>query len=117
MSNHRKHTETVSVALLAKWIVAAAFLVIAGLCYVYFKNQQHLTGRTINALETELKQLEAANRDLRARASILSSHAVLESHRQSGFIQMIDIADDRIVRVSAPARDELRPVSNSSFDR
>lgn len=117
MSNHRKHTETVSVALLAKWIVAAAFLVIAGLCYVYFKNQQHLTGRTITTLETELKQLQSSNRDLRARISILSSHAVLENHLQTGFIQMIPIGDDRIVRVSAPARDELLPVSNSSFDR
>ncbi len=115
MPNHRKNAETVPVALLAKWLFLAAFLVVAGLCYVSFKNQQHHTGRTITQLEGELKALRTQNQDVRARISVLSSRAVLESHLQSGFIQMTPISDHAIVRVGAPvhAADELRPVSHS----
>lgn len=114
MSNRRKNTETVSVALLAKGIVSAAFVVVAGLSYVYFKNQQHLTGGAITELESQLNKLRSQNQDVRARISVLSSRAVLETHLQSGFIKMIPITNDDIVRLRpAAGADELRPVSNS----
>jgi hypothetical protein len=127
--NRRRHANSVPVAALVRWVVAAFFLCTAGLCYVYFKNQMQTTGTEIRNLEAELSTLRAEDDTERAQIDRLSSHSYLERRLAEGFIQLMPITDDRIVRLhpaganpathkavaSAPLNDDgdgLQPVSN-----
>lgn len=126
--NHRRHANTVPVAALVRWVVAAFFICTAGLCYVYFKNQMQTTGTEIRNLEAELNTLRAQDDIQRAQIDRLSSHSYLQRRLTEGFIQLMPITDNRIVRlhpsgnpaehkavVAAPLNDDgdgLQPVSN-----
>lgn len=99
-------------------IVIAVILGLAGLSFVYFKNQLHATGAQIKALERELADLKIKNEVAQTRISSFSSRAALQRRLDEGFIKMIPIANDRIVRVSTAAvniagsADEIRAVAN-----
>ena len=113
--NRRKHSNTVQVGSLLKWVVAAFFLGVVGLSYVYLSNQMHTRGSEISKREKELSELMVQNEDAEAKIAQLSSRAVLQRRLNEGFIKMIPITDERIVRISAPAHgpdDEIRAVAN-----
>jgi hypothetical protein len=123
--NNRRHANLVPVAALVRWVVAAFFLCTAGLCYVYFKNQMQTTGNEIRTLEGELNTLMTEDDTKRAQIDRLSSHGYLERRRAEGFIKLMPITDDRIVRIhlagsrtpgtptaAADAGGELEVVSN-----
>lgn len=114
--NRRKHVNPVPVAGMAKWSVICAFLMIAGLSYVHFKNQQHATGSEIKALERQLADLTTQNDMVRTRISKLSSRAYLQRRVAEGFVHMTPITDDRIVRIATepvqPPVAEVRSVAN-----
>ena len=82
-----------------RWVVVLAFLSVAGLSYVYFKNQMQSTGNEIKNLESQLALLQTQDDVVRAQISKLSSRAYLQRRLAEGFIQMTPITDDRIVRV------------------
>jgi hypothetical protein len=120
--NRRKHANTVPVAALVRWVVAAFFLCTAGLCYVYFKNQMQTTGNDIRELETELASIRAQDDTERAQIDKLSSQSYLQRRLAEGFIHLTPITDSNIVRVhtggslqraaAAASLDDLQPVSN-----
>lgn len=113
--NRRRTINAVPVISVAIWIVVAAFLGTAGLYYVYGKNQLQFTGMTIKRLERERDELLTQNEFVRSRIAWLSSRTELERRRAEGFITLIPITDDRIVRVGvnvAAREDDLRPVAN-----
>jgi len=114
--NRKKHANSLPVASLARWIFLAFFLGITGLGYVYLKNQQASTGDEIKILERKLDEYTTQNNVLHGRISTLSSRTALQRRLNEGFIKMIPVSDDRIVRVNvAPARiaaGEIRAVSN-----
>jgi len=121
-ANRRRHTNSVPVAGIVKWIIVALFLGIAGLSYVYFKNQQHTTGNDIKSLERQLADLIGQNDVACARISQLSSRSYLQKRLSEGFIHMVPITDDRIVRITtAPqqhiAANELRAVANQTLEK
>lgn len=114
MANRRKHANTIPVASLAKWIIAAFFLAIAGLSYVYFKNQLHATGTQIKVLERQIAELGTEHELMLAKVSGLCSRASLQRRLNEGFIKMLPISDDRIVRLN-PVTEQLaqmQPVAN-----
>lgn len=114
--NRKKHANKLPVATLTKWMIVAFFFGVAGLGYVYLKNQLHTTSDEIKILEGTLARLSTENDLLRGNISALSSRSVLQRHLKEGFIKMVPVSDDRIVRVSAAsAREvagEIRAVSN-----
>ncbi len=114
MANRRKHANTIPVASLARWIVAAVFMGIAGLSYVYVKNQLHVTGSELKALERQLTEIESETELARSKVSALSSHSALQRRLKEGFIKMVPVSDDRIVRLNTTpaALSDVRPVSN-----
>jgi hypothetical protein len=114
MANRRKHANTIPVASLARWIVAAVFLGLAGLSYVYVKNQLHATGNELKALERQLADIDTEAELVRTKISALSSHSALQRRLKEGFIKMVPVSDDRIVRLNAAPseRADVRPVSN-----
>ena len=73
-----------------------------GLMFVYLKNGLHPQGGQIKELERELAELNTKNEVLKTKIASLSSRAVIQRRLNDGFIKMIPISDDRIVRVSAP---------------
>ena len=97
--NRRKHTNPLPVGALARWVVGLFFLMILGLSYVAFKNQMHVNGGAIDKLERELTELKTQNEVVRARISSLSSRMHLQRRLDSGFISMVEITPDRIVRL------------------
>lgn len=117
--NRKRHTNTVQVGSLLKWVVIAVFLGIAGLSYVYLSNQMHTSGTDISKLEKELGRLKVLNEEAEARIALLTSHKELQLRLNEGFIKMIAITDDRIVRIATPQRsaNEIRAVSNRGAEK
>lgn len=116
MANRRKHTNAMPVAGLAKWMVLAFFVAVAGLCFVYFKNQQHAIGAQIRVLEKELALIATQNEVASSKIALLSSRAMLQRRLDEKFIKMVPIAGSNIVRLNSGDRryasNELRPVVN-----
>jgi hypothetical protein len=113
--NRRRHANVVPLASIATWIVVAAFAGSTGVYYVYCKNQLHITGATIKRLERDLDRLRLQDEELRASIVLHSSYPALKRLLDMGFMKLVRITDDRIIRVdapAAPAEDELRGVSN-----
>ena len=112
----KKHTNNLTLTTVAKWVLAAVFFGIAGLSYVYLKNQLHTIADENKVLENKLAELNTQNDVLRGSITALSSRSVLQRHLKEGFIKMVPVTDDRIVRVNAlPVREvagEIRAVSN-----
>lgn len=120
-TNRRRHANSVPIAGIVRWAVVALFIGAAGLGYVYFKNQQHVTGAEIKKLERQLAEITMQNDIVRAKISQLSSRSFLQKRLADGFIHMEPITDERIVRLNAepPSRqtadatsNELRAISN-----
>ena len=99
--NRRKHTNPLPIGGITKCVLALFFLGIFGLSYVAFKNQMHANGDNIERLERELAELRTQNEVVRARISKLSSRTYLRQRLESGFISMLPIANDRIVRLNS----------------
>jgi hypothetical protein len=117
--NRKRHTNTVHVGSLLKWVVIAVFLGITGLSYVYLSNQNHNTGADISKLENEVDRLKKLDQTAVARIALLSSHNELQRRFNEGFIKMIPIADDHIVRVTVPqhSTNEIRAVANGGTEK
>lgn len=118
--NRKKHTNTVQIGSLLKWVVAAFFIMVVGLSYVYLSNQMHSRGNEISKLEKELSDIKVLNQEEEAKIAQLSSRAVLQRRLNEGFVKMVPITDDRIVRINAPARapgDEIRAVVNGGMEK
>jgi hypothetical protein len=114
--NRKKHANSLPVATLARWIFVAFFIGVTGLGYVYLKNQLCSTGDEIKNMEHKLEDLITQNNVMHGKISTLSSRTMLQRRLNEGFIRMIPVSDDRIVRVNVqPVRiagGEIRAVSN-----
>jgi hypothetical protein len=122
-SNRRRHANALPLLTMATWIVVAGFICAAGLGYVYCKNQLHQSGREKQKLEDELVELRRACEVAQTKIASLSSRAELQRKLTSGFIKLIPITDDRLVRIGpmpgsrAGADDELRAVAIERVSR
>ena len=112
--NRRRHTNSVQVGSLLKWVVIAIFLGVAGLSYVYMSNQMQRIGADNRKLENDLGILQAKNDKAQGEIAILSSHLELQRRLDEGFIKMEPITEASIVRINVPriASGEIRPVAN-----
>ena len=57
--NRRRATNAIEVDFLARLIMLVCFLGLAGLFFVYLKNQQHAVGNQSRILEAEIRETEA----------------------------------------------------------
>jgi hypothetical protein len=116
--NHprRRNCNAVHAASLARWIVVTAFLALAGLSYVYLTLQLYHLGERRKALENELAALRTQNDIASAQIAALTSRSALQRRLKEGYLKMVPIPEDKIVRLTVPARlpdeDEIRPVAN-----
>ena len=113
--NRRRHINAVPLASIATWILVATFAGSTGLIYVYYKNQLHISGATIKRLEREHETVRREIEGARTRIGKLSATRNLQLRLDEGFIKLVPITDDKIVRVEARGaapQEELRAVAN-----
>jgi cell division protein FtsL len=121
--NHRtrrKNLNRIEAASLARWIVITAFLALTGLIYVYLSLQLHRMGDEQHRLEKELASLRSQNEVASGQIAALTSRAALQRRLKEGYLKMIPIAEQSIVRLNippAPAEDAIRPVANEQSGR
>lgn len=103
MSENRRRTiNTIEVNVLARWIVAFFFVALAGLFFVYLKNQQHAIGDHARSVEYALRQAEAKNETLKARITGLTSRGALQKRIDEGYLHLEPILDTAIARITPP---------------
>ena len=118
--NRRNITHSIKVASIFKVVVSTAILAIAGLSYVYLKNQLQQYGEIQRRLEHELTEIRTADEAVRVQITQLSSRAVLEKKLAKNSLGLVPIASDQIVRLNQRhdgIGDELRVVSNRGFNQ
>jgi hypothetical protein len=112
----RKNFNPIDAPSLARWIVIAAFLAATGLSYVYLTVQLHHQGVQRRLLEQELNATRIQNEDARVQIAALTSRTALQRRLKEGYLKMIPITEQSIVRLSSPLRvpgeDEVQPVAN-----
>jgi hypothetical protein len=105
--NRRRATNAIEVNFLARMIVLVGFLGIAGLFFVYLKNQQHAVGNQARAVDAELRETEAKCEALQARITSLTSRGALQRRLDEGYIRLETIRDTAIARVTPPIPAEV----------
>jgi hypothetical protein len=114
--SRRKNFNTIDAPSLARWIVLTLFIALTGLIYVYLSLQLHRLGDQQNKLEKQLASLRNQNEVATGQVAALTSRAALQRRLKEGYIKMIPIAEQNIVRLNAPARsaeeDAIQPVVN-----
>ena len=119
--SRRRNCNTVNAASLARWIVMTAFLALAGLAYVYLTLQLYHLGERRKAVENELASLRTQNDYASAQIATLTSRSALQRRLKEGYLKMIPVAEQSIVRLSpantAPNEDGVQPVVNQHAGR
>ena len=121
--NHsrRKQFNPINAPSLARWIVITAFLGLTGLIYVYLNVQLYHEGNKKKALEIELSTLHSENTAASGQIATLTSRVALQRRLKEGYLKMVPIAEQNIVRLSAPAgplgEDAIQPVVNQRAGR
>jgi hypothetical protein len=114
--SRRKNFNAIDAPSLARWIVLTLFVALTGLIYVYLSIQLHRLGDQQNKLEKQLASLRNQNEVAIGQIAALTSRAALQRRLKEGYIKMIPIAEQNIVRLNAPARsaeeDAVQPFAN-----
>jgi hypothetical protein len=117
----RKAFNSVNAASLARWIVITASLALTGLIYVYFTLQLYHLGDRKKALENELTSLRAQNDVASVQIAALTSRSAMQRRLKEGYLKMIPIAEQNIVRLGSTPRslgeDAVQPVANKRASR
>jgi hypothetical protein len=117
----RKTFNSVDAASLARWIVITGFLALTGLIYVYLTLQLYHLGDRKKALENELTSLRSQNDVASGQIAALTSRSAMQRRLKEGYLKMIPIAEQNIVRLSVPSRerreDAIQPVANKRAGR
>jgi hypothetical protein len=101
----RKNFNSVNAASLARWIVLTGFLALTGLIYVYLTLQLYHLGDRKKALENELTSLRSQNDLASVQIAALTSRSAMQRRLKEGYLKMIPITEQNIVRLSAPPRE------------
>jgi len=119
--SRRRNCNAVNAASLARWIVVTAFLALAGLSYVYLTLQLYHLGERRKAIENELASLRTQNDVTSAQIAALTSRSALQRRLKEGYLKMIPMSENNIVRLTIPARsaeeNAIQPVANPSGTR
>jgi hypothetical protein len=117
----RKSFNSVNAASLARWILLTSFLAVTGLIYVFLTLQLYHLGDRKKALENELTSLRSQNDVASVQIAALTSRSAMQRRLKEGYLKMIPIAEQNIVRLSAPPRapgeDAVQPVANKRAGR
>ena len=97
--NTRRQTNRLQFVTLLRGVIITAFLGVAGLSYVYLKNQMHVCGAQRKEMEQELHDLISENNVMEAQIARLTSRTALQRRLDEGFIKLVPISSQSLVRV------------------
>lgn len=121
MQRQRKQFNAINAASLARWIVITAFIGVMGLIYVYLTVQLYHLGDQKKGLERELVNVRAENDVAQVQIAALTSRSALQRRLKEGYLKMIPIGEQSIVRLNTPAGipndDAVQPVVNHRAGR
>jgi cell division protein FtsB len=118
-TQQKKITHSIQAASIFRVVLCTALLALAGLTYVYLKNQLHSYGDIQRRLERELTELRSENEVVSAQIASLSSRVVLEKRLAKNSLGLVPISTEQIVRLNVrhePSQTELRVVANGGFN-
>jgi hypothetical protein len=117
----RTQFNAINAASLARWIIVTAFLAVTGLIYVYLTVQLYHLGDQKKKLEVELVNLRSEIDVANVQIAALTSRSALQRRLKEGYLKMVPIAEQNIVRVNPPTgtrgEDAIQPVSNPRAGR
>jgi hypothetical protein len=121
-ATRRKAFNSVDAASLVRWIAITASLAMTGLIYVYLTLQLHDLGDHKKALENELTNLRAQNEVTNGQIAALASRSAMQRRLKEGYLKMIPISEQNIVRLTALAHpsdeeDAFQPVANLNIGK
>jgi hypothetical protein len=106
---------------LARWIVLTGFLALTGLIYVYLTIQLYHLGNEKKVLERDLASFRTQNEVASAQIATLTSRSALQRRLKEGYLKMIEISEEHIVRLNPSPRnqteDAVQPVVNQRAGR
>jgi cell division protein FtsL len=112
----RQKFNPINAPALARWIVIFVFLAVTGLSYVYLTVQLHSLGTQRRQLERQLADTRTQIEDARVQIATLTSHTALQQRLREGYLKMVPISEQSIVRLNLPLRpageEDVQPVSN-----
>ncbi len=97
--NSKRQNNRLQCAALLRWVVITVFLGVAGLSYLYLKNQLYVLGTQRTHMEQELRDLIAQNNVLEDRVSKLTSFSTLQHRLEDGFLKMVPISEHAVAHV------------------
>ena len=119
--SRRQQFNTINAPSLARWIVLTAFVAVTGLIYVYLSVQAHQLGDRKKALESELASVRFQNNEASVQIAALTSRSALQRRLKEGYLKMLPIAEQHIVRLHAlpgtTSEDAIQPVVNQQAGR
>ena len=98
-TNFKRQSNRLQFAALLRGVIITVFLGVAGLSYVYLKNQLHVCGTQRKVLEQEADALAGDFLCPVKHASGLTSRAALQRRLDEGFIKLVPITSQALVRV------------------
>lgn len=101
--NRRKANNSIEVPLLGQWLVIFFAIGLAGLFFVYLKNQQHALGEQTRLVEQKLVDLRAHNDALVARVMALTSRGALQRQLGEKYLDLVQIPETAIARITPAA--------------
>lgn len=105
--NRRRTTNTIEVNYLAGGLTIIFLFALAGLFFVYLKNQQHAVGNQSRMIEASLREEEARDDALKAKITSMTSRGALQRRIDDGYITLQAIRDTAIARVTPPTLAEV----------
>lgn len=99
-NNRRKANNNIEVPLLAQWVVIFFVIGLAGLFFVYLKNQQHALGEQTRVVEQKLIEMHAHNDALVAKITALTSRGVLQRRLDEKYLNLVQIPETAIARMT-----------------
>lgn len=96
----RKQVNRIPLVPLARYLLLAFVMGTSGLCFVRFKNQQHLLGEETRKLERELTELRSENETLVGKITQMTGPAAIQRSLKEGRLDLVPITDGAIARIS-----------------
>lgn len=103
-----------SIRIVPLLMIAFVTIAISGLVIVYLKNHLHSLGAQRVVLEREMKDLAAKAAVNDAQIVNLTSRAALQRRLEEGFLKLVPIRTERLVRVRAGGEPRVDAVAMSA---
>lgn len=95
----KSHTNPIEIGNIVKMVVIVVIAGMVALSYVWMKHQMHALGNHQKEMERRLEDLRLRNRVAATQIAELTSTASLQRQLAQGRLDLIQIKDQRIVRL------------------